>query len=684
MLAPLEVGWQRGLLVKKEKFLTGQAAGPSNGGNCRSCFIPSQAGVLERRDFMLRILREHATSWMLRGILILVAVTFISWGGYSLIREKKFTYAAKVDGVEIQMKDYSDAYQGTIKQYRDALGSSFSEKMIEDLGLKGKVLEDLISKVLILQEGARLRLDVQDEELRRNIESIPSFQTNGQFDPRIYERFLRLNRMSPEQFEQMQRESLLISKMVNLVRLNGGKVSEEEVLETYLFENERINLSFLKINPEAFKGQAQVNEVEVKDYYQKHQEEFRTPNFLQVQYLAFRPSDYEGRVQISSDEIKRNYDLRKERYTIPRRVRAREILIKIDRGDSPQKVEEKRKKAEDILAKAKTAKDFSSLAKQVSESATASKGGDLGWIQRGSLGEPIESTLFSLKKGDVSGVLRGKDGFYIFRIEEVVEEKQRPLEEVRDQIIQTLRKEKGKAEASRRADDAFYSLFRSRDLEGFAKEKGVSIKTTGFFKEGEEIPEIGRNPLFHSSAVSLKVGEISPVINVPPNFYVLKLLDKKESRIPSLEEVKEEVKRKTIGLKADEKARQVAEDLLNQVRSGKSIRDIAKERGFQAEETGFFTRTQGVVPKIGPAGEFTGALSSLTQKHPVPKEVFQTKDGYFVVRLSTLEQADKNKFAAARKDLERRLVYQKQEEFFQNWLSQLRAKAKIEINKELL
>jgi peptidyl-prolyl cis-trans isomerase D len=139
-----------------------------------------------------------------------------------------------------------------------------------------------------------------------------------------------------------------------------------------------------------------------------------------------------------------------------------------------------------------------------------------------------------------------------------------------------------------------------------------------------------------------------------------------------------------IGLKADEKARQAAEDLLTQIRSGKSIREMGKEQGFQAEETGFFTRTQGVVPKIGPAGEFIDDLSSLTQKHPVPKEVFQTKDGYFVVRLSALEQADKNKFSEAKKNLERRLVYQKQEEFFQNWLSQLRAKAKIEINKELL
>ena len=398
----------------------------------------------------------------------------------------------------------------------------------------------------------------------------------------------------------------------------------------------------------------------------------------------FRPSDYEGKIQISAEEIRRTYELRKERYMIPRKVRAREILIKIGRDDPPERVEERKKKAEEILGKAEKASDFGSLAKQFSESATASKGGDLGWIQRGTLEEPIESTLSSLKKGDLSGVLRGRDGFYIFRIEDVVEEKQRPFEEVKDAILQMLKKEKGKAEASRRADDAFYTLFRSRDLEGFAKEKGVPIKTTGFFKEGEEIPDMGRNPLFHSSALSLKIGEISPVIEVPPNFYVVKLLHKKESRIPPLEEVKEEVKREVTGFKAAEKARQVAEDLLTQVRSGKSIGQVAKERGLQPEETGYFTRIQGVVPKIGPSGEFTGALASLTQKHPVPKEVLQTKEGYFVVKLSSLEQADKNKFSEAKKNLQRRLAYQKQEEFFQNWLSQLRAKADIEINKELL
>lgn len=633
---------------------------------------------------MLRILREHATSWMLRGILILVAVTFISWGGYSLIREKHQTYAARVNGVVIEIKDYNDTYQGVIKQYRDALGPSFSEKMIEELRLKEKILDDLISRVLVLQEGDRLGLTVHDQELREIIESIPSFQMNGQFDPRLYARFLNLNRMSAEGFERLQRESLLFSKVANLIRLNSRKVSEEEMLETYLFETEKMNLNFLKINPETFKGQVNVNDVEIKDYFQKQQEEFRIPAFYQIQYLIFRPSEFEGRVQVSSDEIKRYYDLQKERFKIPKRVRAREILIKVGEGDPSSKIDEKKKRAEDILEKAKKTKDFASLAKQHSASNTAPKGGDMGWVQRGTLDEQIETALFSMKTGDLSGVLKGKDGFFIFKVEEAEEEKVKSLDEMKDQILQTLKKEKAKGEASRKAEDAFYSLFRSRDLEGFAREKGFSIKTTDFFKEGDEIPEIGKNPIFHSSAIALKMGEISPVVSIPPNFYILKLMGKKESRIPPLDEIKEEVKRKIIGVKCEEKARQVAEDLLNQVRAGKAIKEIAKEKGFTLEETGLFTRTGGVVPKIGPSAEFMNILSSLTEKNPIPKESLRTKDGYFVVRLLTLEPADPNKFSSVKKDLEKRLVYQKQEESFQNWLTQLRSKAKIDINKEIL
>ena len=248
---------------------------------------------------MLRILREHATSWMLRALLILVAVTFISWGGYSLIREKKVTYAAKVNGEMIDIKDYAETVQAMTKQYREMMGSSFTEKMAEELKLGERALDSLVSQVLLLQEAKRLGLQVRDEELRESIESISYFQVGGQFDRRNYERFLRMNRMTAEDFERIQRDRLLISKISNLIRLNSGRVSEEETLENYRFENERLNLQLVKVGPETFRGQVAVNEIEEKDYYQKHPDEFRIPTSIQVQYLVFRPSYYVGKAQVT-------------------------------------------------------------------------------------------------------------------------------------------------------------------------------------------------------------------------------------------------------------------------------------------------------------------------------------------------------------------------------------------------
>ena len=193
-----------------------------------------------------------------------------------------------------------------------------------------------------------------------------------------------------------------------------------------------------------------MNDIEIKDYYSKNQEDFRTPTFVQIQYLAFRPSDYEGKAQVSSDDIKRAYDIQKERFKIPKQVKAREILIKVNPQDPSEKVEEKRKKAEGILEKAKKSKDFASLAKQVSESDTAPKGGELGWVQKGMVDEPSEAALFSLKAGETSGLIVRPTGFSIFRVEEVKEEKERSLEEVKEEILKSLKREKGKAEASRR------------------------------------------------------------------------------------------------------------------------------------------------------------------------------------------------------------------------------------------
>jgi len=139
-----------------------------------------------------------------------------------------------------------------------------------------------------------------------------------------------------------------------------------------------------------------------------------------------------------------------------------------------------------------------------------------------------------------------------------------------------------------------------------------------------------------------------------------------------------------VAIKCDEMARKAAEDLLKAVQGGKSLKEVAQEKGMPVDESGFFTRTAGAIPKIGPAGELMNILSPLTDKNPVPKDVLRTKDGYFVVRLSAVEPADQGKFPSAKQNLERRLAAQKQEGFFRNWLEQLKSGAKIDKNKDIV
>ncbi len=104
-----------------------------------------------------------------------------------------------------------------------------------------------------------------------------------------------------------------------------------------------------------------------------------------------------------------------------------------------------------------------------------------------------------------------------------------------------------------------------------------------------------------------------------PNFYILKLVNKKESRIPPFEEVKEEATRKVVAIKAEEKARQVAEDLLKQIQGGKDIKEVARAAGLSVEETGYFARTTGVIPKIGPAEGFGKPPGAPHGKEPSPQ-----------------------------------------------------------------
>jgi peptidyl-prolyl cis-trans isomerase C len=134
----------------------------------------------------------------------------------------------------------------------------------------------------------------------------------------------------------------------------------------------------------------------------------------------------EKEAQISDQEMKKFYDENKDKFKAGDQVKASHILVKTE------------KEASDILAQLKGGAKFEDLAKKFSTDSTASKGGDLGWFPKGAMVPEFDKVAFSLKEGEMSGIVKTQFGFHIIKVTGKRPAGITPFEEVKEQIKSNL------------------------------------------------------------------------------------------------------------------------------------------------------------------------------------------------------------------------------------------------------
>ena len=85
--------------------------------------------------------------------------------------------------------------------------------------------------------------------------------------------------------------------------------------------------------------------------------------------------------------------------------------------------------------------DFAELAKKRSEGSSSSDGGDLGFFKRGTMVPEFEKVAFALKTGEVSDPVRTQFGWHVLKLEEIRKLGIKPLDEVRPEIEERLRRQ---------------------------------------------------------------------------------------------------------------------------------------------------------------------------------------------------------------------------------------------------
>ncbi|MBI5056466.1 MAG: SurA N-terminal domain-containing protein [Nitrospirae bacterium] len=162
---------------------------------------------------MLKIMSHKFFSvFLLAGVTVIIIITFIFWGIGPKDRNQS-TVVAQVEDEKISTEKYWRAYENELKRRKDVNPNEEPKKQ----QLQEQVLNMLIDRAVLTIAAQKAGITIPEKDLQDAIVNIPYFQRDGVFDPEIYSRALRLNRLTTQAFENDLREDLLVSKMSKLV-----------------------------------------------------------------------------------------------------------------------------------------------------------------------------------------------------------------------------------------------------------------------------------------------------------------------------------------------------------------------------------------------------------------------------------------------------------------------------------
>jgi peptidyl-prolyl cis-trans isomerase D len=629
---------------------------------------------------MLSLMRKHATSWLIKIILGAIVIVFVLWGVGSWTSQRS-GMVATVNGEMITAEDYRVAYKRLIEQVRQNFGNNLNDELIKTLQLDKQALNQLIDKILMRQAASELDLRVSDQELSQSIRSISAFQTTGVFDPRRYQGVLDRNDWTPEAFEISQRDALLMDKLNNLIA-GSVKVSDQEAMEWYMWNDAMVNLDFFLLETDRYTD-ITVTAEEIQKYFESRKESYKTEPALQVRYIKFEPKTWISQVDISEEEIQEYYDDHPNEFQNPKTVEARHILIEVDQDADTEKVAEAKKRIEDILQKARAEQDFAELAKQYSEGPSKDKGGYLGTFEREAMVKPFADKAFNMKSGEISDPVRTRFGWHLIKVEKVNEATTTPLTGAKDDIRKKLADERAKLLAYDAAESVFDAAFEGRPLEEIAADQKLSVYTTDFFTRQGPSKGVQDRAGFAKVAFDLPEDQVSEIQDLGDGYYLLEIVEKQAARIPELADVEQKVKADLIKEKKDEKAKMDAEALLSALKDGVAIETAGKEFDLTPNSTGFFKRNDSI-PNIGFERELSRAAFELSDESSLPQEVFQGSKGFYVIKFKQRKTPPMEEFEKEKANIKERLLQQKRSGTLRAWLEQKKNSSEIVVEEGFL
>ncbi|OQY02390.1 MAG: peptidyl-prolyl cis-trans isomerase [Desulfobacteraceae bacterium 4572_130] len=619
---------------------------------------------------MLGYMRKNTESWIIKILLGLIVLVFVFLGMGS-IGSKRRNSVAMVNDKPITMEEYKRSYHDIIENMRQRFGDNLNDEIIKMFQVKKQALDSLIEERLLTSEAEKLKIKVSKQEVRDLLVTIPAFKKNSVFDFETYKMVLANNRISPEIFEEMQKKAIIQNKVRSFV-LGSITVSDMELDELYKYENTQVAINYIKFDPDSYTN-IKPGKKEIKEYYNKNKNNYKSDPMIKVEFIRFSPDDYKNKVNISKQDLKAYYNENIDKFKTPEKVQARHILIKVDENAGDKDIEDKRLQAEKIYAKVLKNKNFAMLAKKYSQGPTKETGGYLGLFTKNDMIKPFAEKAFSMKPGEISKPVKTRFGWHIIKLEKKIKESITLFKDVKQDILRKFKKDKKQNLAYYDAGKAFDAIIDGDDLEQAALITNKKVLKAGPFAKQDNLP-------FASTAFSLNLLEISDIKEIGDSYYIIKPIEKIESKIFNFDKVKKIIQKDLKAKMKLEKAKNQAENFLGSLKKNKDFKTIAKQKKLKINSSGFFFRGANI-PELGNSSEIVKASFELSRKKSFYLKPIKVENNFYVIFLKD-KKIIKDNSGKNREMIKQSFMQTKQNKVYKDWIKELKKQGKIEIKKD--
>ena len=642
---------------------------------------------------MLKLMRDNfqQLKWALLAVVAAFIIGFVyvdmGLGGPRQGKDQQQdtrSYAARVNGETISFREYDRALYYTEKNYEQMYRQSLTPEMVTAMGLPKQVLDSLVDQKLLLQEARRLHLSATPDEVREKILQIPTLNPDGKFvGDELYARYVTasLGYQSPAEFEDELSREITLQKMESALA-NSLVLSPKAVDAEYrrISENAKIKYVLYAASREA--TNVQVTPGEVEQYYRTHQAQYTHGEQRQVKYLLADLARLRSQIVPSEAELQKRYQASKEDFKHPAQAHILHILIRVPQGAPAADDATAKAKADSIVKQLRAGADFAKFARDNSgDPSSSSKGGDMGWVDKGTTVAPFDTAAFTIPVNTVSDPIRSTEfGYHIIKVLERRDPGYRSYDEVRSQLASQMAdqmaKDEGRDEITRIAARLKQAKPKNdTEFAALANDK-VTSNSTLWFAKNDSIPGLGTNQALVAWAFSAKPGDIGDIIGTQRGPMIPYLLAARNAGVSDLNEVRAKVENDA----RMEKARRAAAAALAKALPAKNIDEVAAKSGIPSSET--TVSHQGYVS--GFSGDTTPLVDAAMNAHVGDlKGPVQVAEGAVVFQVEEQKKVDA-KSADERTSYGEMMRQQEGRNLRTALLQRLRKEANIDINDSLI